>query len=127
MTPDMIMDLILENALEIVLAVISLLVTCSLLPLIKSDLVPFLKEKRIYSTVRKFVQAAEKLAETGTIPKIEKSKYVIGLLEKNGITVDDTIKAFIESCCKEIDMIADFTMNEILEEETLPETDESSE
>lgn len=117
MTPEIIIDVILEDSLKIVLSVISLVISYYVLPMIKTDLVPWLKEKRIYSTVKKFVQAAEKLAESGTIPKVDKPKYVIGLLEQNGIIVDDTIKAFIESCCKEIDIVVNTTKDEILKEE----------
>ena len=119
MTLEVILDVVLEDSLKIVLSLISVLITYYVLPIIKTDLVPWLKEKRIYSTVKKFVQAAEKLADAGTIEKKDKSDYVIGLLENNGITVDDTVKAFIESCCKEIDIVVNVTKDEILKEENI--------
>ena len=121
MTPEIILDVILEDSLKIVLSVISLVISYYVLPMIKTDLVPFLKEKRVYSTVKKFVQAAEKLADSGAIQKVDKPGYVIGLLEQNGIAVDDTIKAFIESCCKEIDIVVNATKDEILKEEKIEE------
>lgn len=106
-----------DNVLEIVITIISLIVSYYIIPAIKEDLVPWLKELRIYSTVKKFVQAAEKLADAGTIQKIDKNDYVVSLLEKNGIVVDDTLKAFIESAVIELDKIIDVTEYEILMDE----------
>ena len=119
MTTELIFNSISDNIFKIILSVISLVVTYYVLPAIKEDLVPWLKEKRLYSTTKKFVQAAEKLAESGAIQKVEKPEYVIGLLEQNGIKVDDTIRAFIESCCKEIDIVVSATKEEILKEENV--------
>ena len=119
MTQEIIVNMVLEHVLEIVLTVISVVVARYVLPSIKTDLIPWLKEKRIYSTVKKFVQAAEKLAEAGTIPKVDKPQYVIDLLEKKGIVVDAVIKAFIESCCHEIDVVVNATKDEILKEENI--------
>ena len=114
---EILLNYITENILEIILSIISLVVTYYILPAIREDLVPWLKEKRLYSTVKKFVQAAEKLADAGTINKKDKPQYVIGLLEENGIAVNNTIKAFIESSCKEIDIVIGATKEEILKEE----------
>lgn len=119
MTPEIILDVILDDALRIVLAVISLIVSYCIIPSIKEDLVPWLKEQRIYSTVKKFVQAAEKLADAGAISKTDKKKYVVDLLEKNGITVDSTLDAFIESAVEELDKVIEVTKEEILKEENI--------
>jgi len=73
---------------------------------IKTALVPWLKEKRLYDTVRHFVQAAEKLGDVGTISKSEKKAYVVGLLEAKGITVTPVVDAMIESAVKELDWAA---------------------
>lgn len=110
-------NMISGDVLELVLTVISAVIAYYIIPAIKTDLVPWLKEKRLYGTVKKFVQAAEKLAEAGTIEKKDKSQYVIGLLEENGIAVDNTVRAFIESSCKEIDIVVGVAKDEILKEE----------
>ena len=70
---------------------------------IKTAVVPWLKEKRLYSTIQKFVQAAEKLGSTGAISKDTKKAYVISLLESNGIKVTPEVDALIESAVQELD------------------------
>lgn len=70
---------------------------------IKTAIIPWLKDKQIYSTVKKFVQAAEKLGDVGTIDKAEKKAYVISLLESKGIKVTREIEALIESAVLELD------------------------
>lgn len=95
--------LIANNLLEIVFAAIGVLFTTVVLPWIKNTAIPWLKEKHIYSLVQKFVKAAEKKAEAGTLAKPLKKDYVIGLLETKGITVTDEVDAFIEAAVKELD------------------------
>lgn len=116
---QIIWDSISDDALKIVLAIISIIVSYYIIPSIKDDLIPFLKEKRIYSTVKKFVQAAEKLAESGVIQKIDKKKYVIDLLKENGITITPTLDAFIESAVEELDKVISITKDEILKDNSL--------
>lgn len=65
--------------------------------------IPWLKERGIYATIQKFVQAAEKLGETGAITKSDKKEYVWKLLEKAGIKKSEKIDAMIESAVKELD------------------------
>ncbi len=108
---------IFPNILEIVLTIISLVVARYVVPYIKNDFIPWLKEKRVYNTVKKFVQAAEKLAESEAIAKIDKKAKVIELLESNGIVVDATVEAFIESAVKELDVITSTIYEEIVETE----------
>ena len=64
--------------------------------------------------VENFVRAAEKLAESGAIKKADKKEMVIELLEKNGVVVDTTVEAFIESCVKELDIITSTIYDEII-------------
>lgn len=109
---------ITSNILEIILAVISIVVSYYIIPTIKEDLIPWLKEKRVYGTVKKFVQAAEKMANSGIIPKCDKKKEVIALLYESGIEVDEKIEAFIESACEELDIVTNTIYEEIIEEET---------
>lgn len=110
-------DLILPNILEIILTVLSLVVARYVVPCIKNDLVPFIKEKHLYNTVKKFVMAAEKLAESNVIAKVDKKAKVIELLESKGIVITDTIDAFIESCVKELDIITSTVRDEFVDEE----------
>jgi hypothetical protein len=122
---ETLLDSILSNVLEIIAAIISLVVAYYVIPCIKNDLVPWLKEKRLHSTVKNFVQAAEKLAESGVIEKVNKKSEVIKLLNKNGIVVDETIEAFIESCVKELDLVTSIVYEEITETEVESETTET--
>lgn len=115
---ETILNSILPNVLEIVMTIISLVVAYYVIPYIKSDLVPWLKEKRLYNVVKNFVQAAEKLAESGIIEKCDKKAKVIELLKGKGIIVDATIDAFIESCVKELDIVTSVVYEEIMEVET---------
>ena len=117
-----IMDAILPNILEIVVTIISLVVARYVVPSIKNDLIPWLKEKKLYQTIKKFVQAVEKLAESGAIAKVEKKDKVVELLKKNGIEVNETTEAFIESCVKELDIVTSTVYDEIM-----VETEESEE
>ena len=70
---------------------------------IKTAVIPWLKEKHLYDTVKKFVQAAEKLGDVGTIPKANKKAHVIRILENKGIKVTPEIDALIESAVLELD------------------------
>lgn len=114
---------ILPNILEIIITIISLVIARYVIPYIKNDLIPWLKEKRLYNIVKSFVRAAEKLAESGVIAKGDKKQKVIELLENKGITVDATIDAFIESCVKELDIVTSVVYEEIIETEI--ETEEN--
>lgn len=115
---ELIINALTTNVLEIILAVISIVVSYYIIPCIKDDLVPWLKENRIYNIVKKFVQAAEKLAESGVIEKCDKKQYVIDLLTGQGIEITAEIHSFIESCVKELDLITSTARDEIMKEET---------
>lgn len=114
---DLITAMVTEHLLETIIAVISVIVSYYVIPLIKSNLVVWLKDKQIYDIVKKFVQAAEKLAEAGIIEKVNKKEYVIGLLEEQGIKIDSKVEAFIESAVKEIDLVTKTARDEIMKEE----------
>lgn len=113
-TLKMILDAILPNILEIIVTIISLVVARYVIPYIKDDMIPWLKEKRLYNIVKSFVQAAEKLAESGVIEKVQKKDKVIELLKKKGIEINETVEAFIESCVKELDLISSTFYDEIV-------------
>ena len=112
---ELIINAITENILDIVIAIISIVVSVYLIPLIKNELKPWLEEKRIYGLVQKFVEAAEKLAESGVIEKVDKKAKVIELLEAKGITVNADIDAFIESAVKQLDIITSTIIEEVKE------------
>ena len=114
---EVIIKAILENVLEIIITVISIIVSCYIIPCIKNDLVPWLKEKHLYSMVKKFVQAAEKLAESNVIEKVDKKAKVIELLKNQGIEITDEIDSFIESAVKELDLVTNTIKEEIKKEE----------
>ena len=59
------------------------------------------------------VTAAEKQAEAGTIDKATKKRFVVELLEANGITVTPEINAFIEAAVKELDLAEKNAIGEI--------------
>ena len=108
---------ILPNIFEIIITILSLIVARYVLPYIKSDLIPWLKEKRVYAIVKNFVQAVEKMAESGVIAKQDKKAKVIELLESKGIIVNATTEAFIESAVKELDIVVDTIHKEIVKTE----------
>ena len=116
---EIILNAILPNVLEIILTILSLVTARYVVPCIKNDLIPWLKEKHIYNIVKNFVQAAEKLAESGVIEKCDKKAKVIELLNGKGIVVNDTIDAFIESAVKELDIIDTVFYEEVMEEKTV--------
>lgn len=64
--------------------------------------IPWLKEKRLLSVVRKAVEAAEKLAENQIL---DKKEYVRRVLECAGIKLDELVEAMIEGCVLELDLM----------------------
>lgn len=107
---------IASAALKLILALISVAIGSLVTPWIRNTAIPWLKEKRLYSAVQKFVLAAEKLGETGAIDRQAKKNYVVNLLIKKGYTVDDEVEAFIESAVKEMDMFVEAGITEINKE-----------
>lgn len=114
---ELILEAITSNVLDIVIAVISIVVGVYLIPLIKTELKPWLEEKRVYNLISKFVEAAEKLAETGVIKKTDKKQYVLKLLEENGVVVNETISAFVESAVQQLDIVINTVKDELKQEE----------
>lgn len=114
---EMIINAITTNILDIIIAVITIVVSVYVIPLIKNELKPWLEEKRIYDLAKKFVEAAEKLAESGIIEKIDKKAKVIELLEAKGITVTPDVDAFIEAAVKQLDLITSTAIGEVKKED----------
>lgn len=99
-----------------VIVVVSIYASTLLIPWLKNTAIPWLKEKHLYSIVRSFVLAAEKMAESGQIDKAAKRDYVVGLLAKKGIEVTDDVLALIEMAVMELDLIMDDIYGSFTEE-----------
>ena len=108
-----VVTIVVNNLLEIVFAVLGASFTALVIPWLKDTGLPWLKEKRLYSIVKKFVEAAEKQAEASTIDKATKKRFVVELLEANGFTVTPEINAFIEAAGKELDLAEKNAIGEI--------------
>lgn len=113
-------SVITSSVLKIVISLIGILVTAVVVPWLNNTVVPYLKEKRVYNIICKFVKAAEKLGESGAISKSTKKDYVVDLLTSKGIEVTGEIDALIESAVEELDLaVADSwaTISKSFEEE----------
>lgn len=94
---------IFECAVKAVRIIIAIAFSTLIIPWVKNSAIPWLKEKQLYGSICKFVRAAEKLGEVGTISKNAKLDYVIGLLGKRGIEVTADVRAMIESAVGALD------------------------
>lgn len=66
--------------------------------------VPLLKKLGVYGLVKIGVFAAEKLAESGKIQKIDKNAEAKKILTMLGIKESPLVDAMIEAACKELDV-----------------------
>ena len=94
------LEILLSNLLELVLAGIAGAVSIFVVPWIKKTVIPWLQEKRLYTIVQHFVEAAEKYSENH---QIDKKQYVVNLLHEKGIAVTTETEAYIESAVKQLD------------------------
>jgi len=108
------LNLLVNNLMEIVFAAIGIAFTTVVIPWVKDTAIPWLKEKRLYSMVQRFVNAAEKKAEAGSLAKALKKDYVIERLEAMGVTVTTEVDAFIEAAVKELDIAANAMVGELV-------------
>jgi hypothetical protein len=90
---------------QVIPLLIEIIAAAIVIPVTKNTLVPWLKEKHLYTQVQRFVRAAEKLGATGAIDKATKKAYVVSLLQKNGVTVTDDVDAMIEAAVEELDEV----------------------
>ena len=88
-----IIEIIIDFAVKILFTVA--------LGFVTAHVIPWLKEKRLYDTVVKMVQAAEKWSKTHNI---DKKTYVIEQLEAKGVKVNSIVEALIESAVQELDI-----------------------
>ena len=108
-----IIKVLIENCLDIIIAIISIVVSYYIIPALRDDLIPFLQEKRLLVVVKNLVKAAEKMAESGVIEKGDKKEKVIELLNSKGINISDEVDALIEACVKELDLISNTIIEEL--------------
>lgn len=86
-----------------------------------SILIPWMKQKQIYSKVQIYVKAAEKLGLTGAIAKADKNAYVVKALEACGVKITPEVKAMIEAAVKEMDEVAGTVLVGVAEENSTAE------
>ena len=98
------MEEVIVLAVRLIFAIISVLIV--------TYLIPWLKEKRLYNTVKKAVEAFEKLSETGVIEKNQKHEKVIEYLKQKGIKITKEIEIFIEASVKELDALTNVISGE---------------
>ena len=87
-----IIKLLLDHVIEIAFAIMGMFLTAYVLP--------WLKEKKLYDTVKIAVGAAEKWAQNHDI---DKRAWVEDLLKSQGINVTPLISGMIESAVIELD------------------------
>lgn len=93
---------ILELAVKLIFAVLTIFVVPKLKDLI-SEKVAESDQKKIIRWVELAVQAAEEAERAGLIDKKAKYTYALDFLEKRGVTFDpDTMQALIDSTCWEL-------------------------
>ena len=94
---------LMDCAVQIVRVIIMIVFSVLVIPWVKKYAIPWLKDKQLYTLICKFVRAAEKLGENGTIPKETKLDYVTGLLKRRGIELTADVRAMIESAVGQLD------------------------
>lgn len=95
--------MITECAVNLVKIAMTVIFGIIIIPWVKNSAIPWLKEKQLCNLIGKFVRAAEKLADAGTINKKTKLDYVISLLAQHGVKVTPEVRALIESAVGELD------------------------
>ncbi len=105
MVMESILSILVTNGLQVVAAIISVIVASVIIPWIKVDMVPWLKEKRLYRIVSIGVNAAEKLAESMDMSGLDKKQYVINYLRSKNIMITSEVEAFIESAVHDLDLV----------------------
>lgn len=103
MTTEMIAQ-VTSIVLNAVLAILALISAKIVIPWVKTTVIPWLKEKHLYSIVVQLVKAAEKLAESEQIERCQKKNYVVTMLEGKGVDVNADVVAMIESAVTDLDI-----------------------
>ena len=96
----------LTPVFEAVIALIAVVITCILIPFVKSKLTAE-QQKKLSAVIKAAVQAAEQLYKNQTGSGMLKKAYVLRILEENGYigtasTVSSEIDSAIESAVYEL-------------------------
>lgn len=97
------MSVLYEQIIKLIFTALSLVFSSIVLPWIVKTGIPWLKEKRLDGIVKKYVEAAEKMAASGQISKDMKKEFVRHLLETRGIHITEEVNALIEAAVIECD------------------------
>ena len=106
---------LIEAVVRLIVSAVGLALSTLLLPWLRDEAIPWLKEKRLYTMVSTFVRAAEKMCEAGNLNGHKKA-YVIALLKEHGVEITAEVDAFIESAVKELDIAVDAGIGSIVDE-----------
>ncbi len=110
------MNEIIAQAAAYLIKALFLLLTGVLTYYVKTKIIPWLEDRQLYATVKRYVQAAEKLASTGKLSSSgAKKNYVITLLESKGIECGPEIHALIESAVEELDHAASAVVSSFID------------
>lgn len=121
------MNEIITQALAYIFKAIILALSGVVTFYIKTVLVPWLQDRQLYTTVQRYVQAAEKVASTNGEKGKWKKAYVVKLLLEKGIKVTPEIEALIESATEELDWMQGEVYTSIIGEPAAVGTDDSAE
>lgn len=97
------MQILIEQVIKLIFTALGLIFSSIVLPWIVSTGIPWLKERRLDGIVKKYVEAAEKMAASGQISKDMKKEFVRHLLEARGIHITEEVNALIEAAVIECD------------------------
>jgi len=122
---DLIYDMI-SLLIKLMCGCAVLFVTYVVAPWLRDNVIPWLKDKQLYSIIFSFVKAAEKSAESGIIDKEAKKQFVIDLLTSRGITVNSDVDALIESAVKDLDLAYENSKDVIIDTVFKEDKDEGS-
>lgn len=95
---------------RVVLTAMAVIITSVLIPWLRKECIPWLKERRLYGLVSTFVQAAEKVYQNMSGAGTDKKQFVIDALRDKGYEITDEIAAYIESAVEELDL---FTLSAV--------------
>lgn len=122
---DLIYDMI-SLLIKLMCGCAVLFVTYVVAPWLRDNVIPWLKDKQLYSIIFAFVKAAEKSAESGIIDKEAKKQFVIDLLTSRGIIVNSDVDALIESAVKDLDLAYENSKDVIIDTVFKEDKDEGS-
>lgn len=100
------MNILYEQIIKLIFTALTMIFSSIVLPWIVKVGIPWLREKRLYDIICKYVEGAEKKANSGQISTADKKMMVIKLLQAKGITITDEVDTLIEAAVKELDNVS---------------------